>query len=178
MSNSLASSTNIFIFPTTKREQISRSSRLLTEKNLVDIVNKLVDVDSFMITKNYSYGSNKSLEFNIGGYYINVNDFDSVIDLVTNNESVVKGSSIWANIFLYKTGDYEELYGADENGSYSGVVFTFNTPINSIGNGGTVKNLELVNFLNSSIESAYIPDSSYIKFIPERMNPIDCGEII
>lgn len=178
MGNYLANSSNIFVFPTTKREQISRSSRLLTEKNLVDIVNRLVDVESFVITRNFVYGSKSSLDFNIFGYYISVDNFDSVIESVTSNESIVKGSSIWANIFIYKTGDYDELYGSDEDGVYSGVVFTFNNPITGTGDDSKVKNLKLVEFEEASIESAFIPQMSLVKFTVERfMNPIDCGEI-
>lgn len=177
MGNCLANSSSIFVFPTTKREQINRSSRLLTEKNLVDIVNRLVDVESFVINRYFTYGNKNSLEFNIYGYYISVDNFDEIIDSVTLGETITKGSSIWANIFIYKTGDYEELYGADENGAYSGVVFTFNEPIQSVG-GGKVKKLKLVEFLNNSVSSAYIPQSSLIKFSVERfMDPIDCGEI-
>ena len=84
MGNYLANSSNIFVFPTTKREQINRSSRLLTEKNLVDIVNRLVDIESFVITRNFLYGEQSSLDFNIYGYYISIDDFDSVINSVTS----------------------------------------------------------------------------------------------
>lgn len=178
MGNYLANSSNIFVFPTTKREQINRSSRLLTEKNLVDIVNRLVDVESFVITKDFIYGDESSLDFNIYGYYISIDNFDSVIDSVTFGEEITKGSSIWANIFIYKTGDYEELYGADENGTYSGVVFTLNNPITGTGEDGKVKNLKLVEFSNNSVDSAFIPQTSMVKFTIERfMNPLDCGEI-
>ena len=179
MGNYLTNSSNIFVFPTTKREQINRSSRLLTEKNLVDIVNRLVDIESFVITRNFLYGEQSSLDFNIYGYYISIDDFDSIINSVTSGESVTSGSSIWANIFIYKTGDYEELYGADENGTYSGVIFTFNNPITGTDGNGKVKNLKLVEFSNSSVSSAFIPKSSLVKFSVDRfMSPIDCGEIV
>ena len=130
MGNYLANSSNIFVFPTTKREQVSRSSRLLTEKNIVDIINKLVDVESFVITRGYVYGSDSSIDFNIYGYYFNVSNFDDVVDAVTNGESISQSSSIWANIIINKIGDYDELYGTDENGEYGGVIFTFNGPMN------------------------------------------------
>ena len=179
MGNYLANSSNIFVFPTTKREQISRSSRLLTEKNLVDIVNRLVDIESFVITRSFIYGGGASLDFNIYGYYISIDNFDLIIDSVTRGETITKGSSIWANIFIYKTGDYDELYGSDEDGVYSGVIFTFNNPITGIDGSGKVKNLKLVEFKDTSIESAFIPQTSLAKFTIERfMNPIDCGEIV
>lgn len=178
MGNYLANSSNIFVFPTTKREQVSRSSRLLTEKNIVDIINKLVDVESFVITRGYVYGSDSSIDFNIYGYYFNVSNFDDVVDAVTNGESISQNSSIWANIIINKIGDYDELYGTDENGEYGGVVFTFNGPITNSSGRGVIKKLKLVEFSDSSIGSAYIPDSSLVKFVSSRINPIDCGEIV
>ena len=177
MGNYLADSSNIFVFPTTKREQISRSSRLLTEKNIVDIVNKLVDVESFVITRGYTYGSSSSIDFNIFGYYFNVSDFDEVIDSVTDGENVTSNSSIWANIIIDKVGDYDELTGTDENDKYDGVIFTFNDPISSSGR-GYIKKLKLVEFSSNLISSAYVPESSLVKFVSSRINPIDCGEII
>lgn len=178
MGNYLANSSNIFVFPTTKREQVSRSSRLLTEKNIVDIVNKLIDVESFVITRDYVYGINSSMDFNINGYYINVDDFDEVIDSVVDGETLVAGSCIWANILIYKTGDYDELYGTDENNTYNGVIFTFNNPIPDQGSGVSVKKLKLIEFLSSSVNSAIIPQNSLVKFTADRINPIDCGEIV
>lgn len=178
MGNYLANSSNIFVFPTTKREQVSRSSRLLTEKNIVDIVNKLIDVESFVITRNYIYGVGSSIDFNINGYYINVDDFDEVIDSVVDGETITSNSSIWANILIYKTGDYDELFGTDEDNKYSGVIFTFNNPLSSSNAGAVVKKLKLIEFSSSSINSATIPQNSLVKFTADRINPIDCGEII
>lgn len=178
MGNYLADSSNIFVFPTTKREQVSRSSRLLTEKNIVDIVNKLVDVESFVITRGYMYGSGSPIDFNIYGYYFNISNFDDVVDAVTDGETISRSSCIWANIIINKIGDYDELYGTDENGEYSGVIFTFNNPLTNSNGRGIIKKLKLVEFTSNDQSSAFVPDSSLVKFVSSRINPIDCGEIV
>ena len=166
------SSSNVAVFPTTKREINDRSARLLTEQNLVDIVNRLLDVKSFVITKKFE--QNGSFEFNIYGYFFKIGNIGSIIDgLVTleqaNGVVVDENSCIYANIHTFLTGNYEELYGSDENDVYDGVVFTLNSPLSN-----TDKFLKI---LDNSSGSWDIPPESLTKFKGFSINPIDCGEI-
>lgn len=169
MANSYANSSDIFVFPTTKREMSgsSRSSRLFTEQNLVSIVNKLLDVESFVISDDGNV-----IYFNIYGYLFELSkqNLGNLITNVTQGSSVSKGSSIWANIFIEKTGDYEELYGIDENGSYTGVVFSLDSGMFN------AKNLKLLEY--DGVSTWFVPDSSRVKFKYRSLqNPLDCGEI-
>lgn len=170
-----ADSTNIVVFPTTKRELNDRKSRLLTEQNLVDIVNRLLDVKSFVITKNFVYTD--SFEFNIHGYFFKIANIGSLVDLIVNSE-ITNGlvlndnSCIYANIHTFVTGDYEELYGHDDNGSYDGVVFTMNNPLSN-----TDKWLKILQY-STRLSEWVVPGESYAKFNGmSLMSPIDCGEI-
>lgn len=165
-------SSNVAVFPTTKREINDRSARLLTEQNLVDIVNRLLDVKSFVITK--TFNENGPFEFNIWGYFFKIGNISSIIDLVVNSEVnngavIDDNSSIYANIHTFLTGNYEELYGSDENGIYDGVVFTLNDHLSN-----TEKWLKI---LDHSSGSWNIPPESLSKFKGFSINPIDCGEI-
>ena len=82
MSNYIASG-NISVFPATKRgEAYIKKSRLMSEENLVGIINRLVDKEAFCITK--EYGSNLPFEFNIFGYYFKVNRGDSITDIFSS----------------------------------------------------------------------------------------------
>lgn len=170
-----ADSTNIVVFPTTKRELNDRKSRLLTEQNLVDIVNRLLDVRSFVITKNFVY--TESFEFNIYGYFFKIANIGTLLDLIVNSEMsnglvLNNNSCIYANIHTFVTGEYEELYGADDNGSYDGVVFTMNNPLSN-----TDKWLKILQYSTESNEW-YVPMESYAKFSGTSItSPIDCGEI-
>ena len=177
----VADSTNIVVFPTTKREVNDRKARLLTEQNLVDVVNRLLDVESFVITKNFNI--NGSFEFNIHGYFIKISNIGDVVDLIVTGESnngIVfdENTCIYANIHTFLTGDYEELYGSDENGSYDGVIFTLNSPLTNANN----KYLKILQCTPTDDTPPqykwYVPQNSYVKFYATSLlNPIDCGEI-
>jgi hypothetical protein len=170
-----ADSTNIVVFPTTKREFGDRKSRLLTEQNLVDIVNRILDVKSFVITKNFVY--NSSFEFNIYGYFFKVDNIGSLVDLIVDSETtngieINDNSCIYANIHTIVTGDYEELYGSDNNGSYDGVVFTMNNPLSN-----TEKWLKILKY-STEYGKWIVPVESYAKFSGRSItSPIDCGEM-
>ena len=174
MGQYLSDSNNILVFPTTKREVNDRKARLLTEQNLVDIVNRLLDVDSFVITKDFDI--NGSFEFNIHGYFFKIDDIGDIIRLIVDGETsggstINSGDCIYASIHTFITGDYEELYGVDENGSYDGVVFTLNEPIQN-----TDKFLKILQY--SSSGNWFVPRSSYAKFDGNSLiDPLDCGEI-
>ena len=177
-------SDSIEVFPTTKRGDNQKSARLITEQSFVNIVNRLLDIKSFVITRQFSYSMGdserpsirnaSSLEFNICGYYFKladtaamVNNFiDSVYD---NGSTIIKGTSIYANIHTFMTGDYEELYGTDNDGTYDGLVLTLNKPLLS-----TDKYLKILEYDGSNW---IIPEESLYKYTYDRIGYIDCGEI-
>ena len=120
------SSTNIQIFPTAKRSKYDPVGRLTTEYNLTSFLNKLLDVDGFVITSCNSGAnliestgdSNNSLnnstpipfDFNIHGYLIHIENIKDIIkELSTAN------NAIWAYMKLYKqsssyNGSNQKLY--------------------------------------------------------------------
>lgn len=125
MSNIL--STSISVFPSTKRGNYQRSARLISESNLVGIVNKLLDSDKFVITQNVNDIAplSSAFEVNIHGYYFTVDTCSTIINAVIG--STPSATSIWANIIIGTTSGYAELVGQDSGGdssTYSGVIFT------------------------------------------------------
>lgn len=106
-------SDNIKVFPAVRRTESPAESRQLSEKNLVGLVNKLLDVDSFII----SYDATAYImKFNIAGYYFEVSNFNEVTET-------------YAKLVVDSIGDsqYPELKG-DENGNYLGLEFTNTKP--------------------------------------------------
>jgi hypothetical protein len=67
-------SNNISVFPCGRRgSSVSNSARLTTEYNLVSIINRLVDRDSFIVTdvdftEGFGATNTTLFSFNIGGY--------------------------------------------------------------------------------------------------------------
>ena len=84
---SVMHSKNIIVYPTTTRQDVfDPLARLTTEYNITSIINRLVGLDAFVITRKYTTipGQMPSLfEFNIMGYYFAV-DFASFNSLVTD----------------------------------------------------------------------------------------------
>lgn len=121
-------SSAIDVFPTTKRSVAYRSARLLTEENIVNIVNRLLDVDSFVMTPVYE--ASKPFDINIHGYYIHINNIDNL------TESFSSSNSVYASIKIVKDNDYLELSGTDtllpdiqsEETVYDGVSFSDSEP--------------------------------------------------
>lgn len=104
-------SKNIKVFPAVRRTESPAESRQLSEKNLVGLVNKLLDVDSFII----SYDATKDvMKFNIAGYYFEISEFSAKVP-----------EEKYAKLVIDSTEDatYPELKG-DENGNYLGLEFT------------------------------------------------------
>lgn len=109
-------SNSIKVFPAVRRsgDAFVANSRQLSEKNLVGLVNKLLDVDSFIISYDPNGGENQMglMKFNIAGYYFEVSNFNNVTET-------------YAKLVIDSTDDsqYPELKG-DENGNYLGLEFT------------------------------------------------------
>lgn len=111
-------SSKISIFPTPDRST-DPQARLITEFNLVNIVNRLVDKDSFVISyDNTPTDTKNKITFNIHGYWIEADLKGSDLD---------KGN-LYASISITSksnTNPFVELIGQDSSsGTYTGVKFS------------------------------------------------------
>lgn len=134
MSNYFLNTENIDIFPSTRRSNKQISARLVTEKSVTSIINKLIDTDGFVITLDNEDGSVPTavpFEFNIHGYYFSVASVNNILDLFTGYNANV-GDKIYANISLEISDSYKELSGQDEDVNdqwiYKGIEFSLNNP--------------------------------------------------
>ena len=130
MVNKIVESSKIKVFPTTKRsDEADRNARLMSEQNLISIVNRLTGLKSFIIHMPSISSETNSItiptdsEFNIGGYYFKfIGDKKITIDSNT--------TEIGLQINTVTTGNFTELQGNDSNGkdgNYSGLTITTST---------------------------------------------------
>lgn len=164
MANYLQSE-NISIFPTPNRGTTYQpQARLVTEFNLTNIVNRLVDKESFVI----SYKNNK-ITFNIYGYWVEA-DF-------SNMSSLLEASVLYARIKVIGS-DFIELDGTDEKDTssaevkyvYKGVDFLTENPGTDAGGYHSLKLLE----------NGKVPEDSWVKFTTSattRSVTIDDGDL-
>ena len=101
---------NIHVFPVTNKPS-EKQSRLTTEYNITNIVNRLLDNKSFVITSEVTSGES-ALEFNIQGYYVKV---DKISDLIP-----VANSDCYAFIKI----PFNAQYFADEIDTETGEVLS------------------------------------------------------
>ena len=117
-------SNKIRIFPSSSREASTNQfgTNFVTEYNLSSIVNKLISpgTSGFLISTTISSGlSNTRAEFNIGGYFVEVDSWQEVIDAAlgtgssneTNYQNFVTFSSDGKNVYAeaeLEIGDEEE----------------------------------------------------------------------
>lgn len=114
------STSNIEVFPSTKRGLIKPEARAFTEKNVSRLVNKLTDKDSYII----SY-ENNILEFSIHGYYFKVTNVENQLLTPLNNQSKIVAWIRLTKTTIASTDEYVELYGQDDDrGYYEGIEFT------------------------------------------------------
>ena len=128
-------SNKIKVFPTTKRsDEADRNARLMSEQNLISIVNRLTGLKSFIIhMPSISSGTNSitiptDSEFNIGGYYFK---------FIDNQTIAIDGNTkeIGLQINTVTTGNFTELQGNDSNGkdgNYSGLTITTSNTIGDV----------------------------------------------
>lgn len=166
------SSTNIVVFPTTRRTSAySTRARLMSEMSLTGLINQLTDNDSFVISQSYSQSS--AFKFNIHGYYFEVSA-NALTSFVT---AIPASGTLYAHIELVDTADgYIELYGQDLDGAYTGLILNNTATYTPIG-GGTAYNLALLSKdANSNVS---IPSDSLIQFDMDRFNLdlVDGGEV-
>lgn len=97
MSSTYLNSNQIRVFPTSKRNQEASGdtySRYFTEYAITNIINRLVNEESFVITKSNSTASFalntlSEFEINLGGYYFNFNvqsdEFEELVKRLNNS---------------------------------------------------------------------------------------------
>ena len=125
------------IFPSTKTKTINK---LITENSLTRLINRLLDVDGYVITSEFSDDFvidqipinkedyikitdnelDKDCEFSIRGYYFNIGTYRNLISnsgaysgLATLPANPSNSTSIMASIYISNDTEYPELYGQD-----------------------------------------------------------------
>lgn len=116
------SSSNITVFPCANRGgSYNMYSRMTSEYNLTNIVNQLLDVDSFVITPSLSDQS--EISFNIHGYYFTVSDYTNITSL----EGLQSAKDIYACIVVntetsqQSNLQYQELNVFNSSGTPGGI---------------------------------------------------------
>lgn len=172
-------SDNIQIFPTSNRNSAYQAqARLMTETNIINIVNRLVNKDSFIINH-----KGKSIDFNIHGYWIHVPDINQVI--ISIQKEFPNATSIYAKIKIKTitadtSPEFKIIDGIDEEAADGGQIYTgveFVTTTSSSDNTGTPYYLHLLEKINSSWQ---IPEDSKVKFTTDaetRSVTIDDGDL-
>ena len=137
---SYANSGDIAVFPVSNRGPgYNVESRLMTELNITNIVNKLVDMDGFVITDDaqlekstINNGSNVSFEFNINGYYFKIKDLYNFLRQKVADDGNEAPSYVTAYIACEETNGFKELKtietsdtGLDVDSEFRGVGFHF-----------------------------------------------------
>lgn len=151
-------SNKISIFPTPYRgANYQPQARLVTEFNLINIVNRLVDKDSFVISYDPK-DPNRSITFNIHGYWIKA-------DL----ETAYTTGNLYASINVSPTEgtDFIELVGGDDGKGYTGVDFTTSLPSNT-------------SYYLKLLADNQVPEDSWVKFTTDaetRSITIDDGDL-
>lgn len=185
---SYISSSNIQVFPATRRTVNSASGRQLTEANLISLVGKLLDKNGFIITKDISSWNEHTtdlFEFVIHGYYVAVN-YNDLFTLLNGNSGklyacikISKSVTVSENQEESLSPWFYEIDGQDTGtqGSekYEGIDFVVKTD-NSEPSGYDYFLL----ILESDGSSISIPSESLIKFDIASINLpkiIDAGDL-
>ena len=186
-------------FPSTKRASVNK---LMTENSVTRLINRLIDVDGFVITTGLT-GANfvndlavdtwlniptSDFEFVIRGYYFSIASDGSssglqyLLSATTFNPSDEQEHTLYAGIFIDKTdNNFPELYGQDdEDGEYQAIVFYTDDevpepPIDKC----SFYSLPLVKYMQQENGSwgKFIPLTSLFKFSSTSISNIDGGEI-
>lgn len=157
---------DIRVFPATRRTFESAVSRQVTEANLVDMINKLIDNDGFVVTQlEGELQDNTEFSFNIHGYY-----FTTTLGAVTAGFS----QDVYATITIDTANvppEFYELDGLDVNNVYEGVEFT-----DSPQTGTDVHCLHILTKVDSTWT---VPEESKVKFSKDSLgiDLIDGGVI-
>ena len=172
---------DILVFPSSERVNY-RESRLFTEQNTVSIVNRMLDVNSFVISPlvDEITDLNTEIELNIGGYYFKfkLSALTGLLDNQLNGYYFPK-----FKIKLNRVGDYFELSGTDDNGLYNGLSITFiSTPpteFDILDATDNTKTYEFIPFKIIKTNNTYeVEILTHFRLNAKRLfGRIDCGEI-
>lgn len=178
---SYIASTGIDVFPSTRRSSYP-TSRLMSEENVVSIVNKFLDTDGFVISDSLTEAG---LDFNIHGYYFHV----EYAPLIAAANSIAN-SDIYAHIILTTTENsesgenYIELWGQDNDNVFQGLTLTGNTnnpedPNPPEAGQQTTTEFYHLKILTRTENNDYvIPDESKFKFLEKSVDfEVDGGVI-
>ena len=165
---STIASDKINVFPATRRGGSKPLAKLMSEQALVGIINKLIDLDGFIISDVESLTDDSPLEFNLFGYYFNIEDPVTSIGLGTTYTS----GSVYAHIELVTaTAEddlvYEELWGQDDNNLYTGLVID-GTAEYTAQHSGVIKTLKIAQLDNDG--NWKIPEESKIRFSKDSLD--------
>ena len=167
-------SNNIVMFPSAKRNPTYDStSRLTTEYNLVNLVNRLVCNDKlsygsgFVITNKID-STNKMLEFCIDGYYFRVEDYTQLVGLFSNPSSIYAAISVSSDLRVFNELQPLDNQGNpltttaeypldNSNGKFIGVNFLTSAPSTS----GAM----YLQILTKSSGTWEIPEGSKIRYV-------------
>lgn len=160
-------SEKLTVFPSTRRAGSKPLARLMSEQALVSIVNKLINLDGFVISSSSSITDSNPLEFNLYGYYFKIVNPITSLGLGTTFSS----GSVYAHIEVVTSTSsdslqYEELFGQDDGGKFTGLVID-DSPTYTAQHGGIVKTLRIAQFSNSSWS---VPESSKVRFSRDSLD--------
>ena len=172
-------SDKIQIFPTSNRDSAYQAqARLMTESNIINIVNRLVDKDSFIINH-----KDTSIDFNIHGYWIHVPDIVPVT--LSIQQEFPNATSIYAKITINTTQsgtqpEFKTINGTDTEAAGGGQIYTgveFVTTKSSSGDTGTPYYLHLLEKVGNTWQ---VPEDSKVRFTTgaeTRSVTIDDGDL-
>lgn len=191
-------------FPSTKRASVNK---LMTENSVTRLINRLIDVDGFVITTglkdidflhdlpidDWLAPEASDFEFVIRGYYFsissenNVSGMSYLLSSTQFNPSDETEHTLYAGIFIDKTDkNFPELYGQDDvQGKYQAITFYIDSdspdPPQGLDDGEyKFYSLPLVKYKqqeNGGEWSRYVPLTSLYKFSSASISSIDGGEI-
>lgn len=174
-------SNSINVFPCANRgTAYNLQSRLTSEYNLTNIINQLIDTDSFVITNVLT--TDGPLAFNIHGYYFNVSNYQTITNLDPSwtdvyAEITIASTTIDGITFneLTVNGTEDVSTNLDGDTTFDGVAFTGTKPDEK-------QDHYYLHILHRDLTSSgwCIPPESTVKFVTNstrRSIKIDDGEL-
>ena len=188
-------------FPSTKRASVNK---LMTENSVTRLINRLIDVDGFVITTGLTdvdfvndlpvdvwSNANADFEFVIRGYYFSIAGDGSTSGLQYlltstgfNSLTDEQDHTLYAGIFIDKTdNNFPELYGQDDvDGVYQAIIFYKDGEVPDPPQGlekYSFYSIPLVKYMQQENGNwgRFIPLSSLFKFSSASISNIDGGEI-
>lgn len=142
-------SNKVSVFPASHRNNYISDARLLSEKNLVRLINQFTDTKSFIISENFVDG--RTYEFNIEGYYFRLLNFYA-------SSAIGSGNYIYAEIVV----ENDELVCTDVDNKFTGLS-VYRSEYFLPYEDGNIRRF-LILSRDSSTSDWSIPDESKLKF--------------